>query len=595
MMREAVSELPRLLFCCFDVVPSPTAASRRLTEYLKGLTERFQVVVLTLKTPDHPHIEKYHGARLLRVPVGGGDFPSRAQAFDRAVRRQLESEEYGLVHFFDPFAGYAICERRAELGYRLVYDACTFPSLQLPLEQPALSDSPRLIARIRRQELFCLMNADGVVVGSPLTERHVVELGVERARVRVLRAPVPLEDFTAAAAPAPAATALHVLHLGRATPGRGLEVLLEAVQRALPAVDLRVTLVCAGPDEARARLEALAAERGLAPRLSLQDPVAHEQLPALLATTDVAVLSLDDTELHRQVGTPLARLGEYLAAGRPVIAADVPAARALLPAERAVWYPPGDAAALSAALTQLAGDPRGRASLGAAARAAAVDWDSARVCLQLVKLYADVTGATAGLAPDRPAEPWEPTQLGRPQADSGEVTQLRSTTGEDSSVGANKVKTDPAISVGATTPADEATQAARVAVPAPPGAGLTDAAAPPDPEPPAGPLTSAAAREQAVGAALLAPLAAPSVSTPASAEPPVADEPEEIGEHEVMELEAEEIPEVDAAVEAIEAGPSPPDSAIGPWLAQLLHGYCPPESQRFERHTPPTTRPGRDT
>ena len=37
-----------------------------------------------------------------------------------------------------------------------------------------------------------------------------------------------------------------------------------------------------------------------------------------------------------------------------------------------------------------------------------------------------------------------------------------------------------------------------------------------------------------------------------------------------------------------------PPSALDPWLAQLVHGYCPPESQLFARHVPPTTMPGRD-
>ncbi|HEX4620322.1 MAG TPA: hypothetical protein VH208_02040, partial [Myxococcaceae bacterium] len=67
-----MSELPRLLLCTFDVIPAPSGTSRRVTEYLKGLSDRFNVVVLSAKTPDVSHIEKYQGARLLRVPVGTG-------------------------------------------------------------------------------------------------------------------------------------------------------------------------------------------------------------------------------------------------------------------------------------------------------------------------------------------------------------------------------------------------------------------------------------------------------------------------------------------------------------------------------------------
>lgn len=57
----------------------------------------------------------------------------------------------------------------------------------------------------------------------------------------------------------------------------------------------------------------------------------------------------------------------------------------------------------------------------------------------------------------------------------------------------------------------------------------------------------------------------------------------------------EEIMEADEAIQTVDTDPSPPPSALDPWLAQLVHGYCPPESHLFDRHTPPTTMPGRDT
>ncbi|GMU60636.1 MAG: hypothetical protein AMXMBFR34_23990 [Myxococcaceae bacterium] len=462
-----MSDLPRLLFCCFDVVPGPSAISRRLTEYIKGLSERFQVVVLSAKTPDHPHIERYHGARLLRVPVGSGDLPSRSQTFDRAVRRQLESEEYGLVHFFDPFAGYALCERKGELGYRLIYDACTFPSVEIPLENPALEANRRFVARVRRQELFCLMNADGVVVGSPLTADWIAGLGVERDRVRVLRAPVDLEPFKPEVMGKPDATPMKVLHLGRITRGQGLETLLEALSLALQTVDVRLTVVSPKSPEAQARLEAQVAALKLSGKVEFQAPVGHDDIYKVLATADVGALTLDDGERNQKVGTPLARLGEYLAAGRPVIAADVTSAKVLLPAEGAVLYRPGDARSLADALVQLATDTERRVTLGAAAREAAFEWDSARVRLELFKLYADVTGASVEGAPrDASADPYEPTQLGSVPTDPGEVTQLgaRARSSEDSGVGTNKVKTDPAIAARPDSSTDSAAKAERPAI-----------------------------------------------------------------------------------------------------------------------------------
>jgi len=37
----------------------------------------------------------------------------------------------------------------------------------------------------------------------------------------------------------------------------------------------------------------------------------------------------------------------------------------------------------------------------------------------------------------------------------------------------------------------------------------------------------------------------------------------------------------------------PPLSDLDHWFAQLAHGYCPPETTSFNRHTPPTTMPGK--
>jgi glycosyltransferase involved in cell wall biosynthesis len=75
------------------------------------------------------------------------------------------------------------------------------------------------------------------------------------------------------------------------------------------------------------------------------------------------------------------KLAEYLAAGRAVVAPNVPqlAAR-LAPGVEAILVPPGDTKALRTALQHLHDEPALRNRLGAAARAAAIaqwSWDHA--------------------------------------------------------------------------------------------------------------------------------------------------------------------------------------------------------------------------
>ncbi|HEY0882919.1 MAG TPA: glycosyltransferase, partial [Archangium sp.] len=442
-----MSDLPRLLLCCFDVVPAPTAISRRLTEYLKGLSDRYQVVVLSVKTPDHTHIERYQGARLLRVPVGSGDLAARVQAFDRAVRRQLDSEEYVMVHFFDPFGGYALCERRAEFGFKLIYDACSLPSVDLPFLYGEEEANRRFIAKVRRQELYCLMNADVVVVANDVTRDFVTGLGVSREQVQVLPAPVDLGPYDPKVMGPPTSEPMRLIHLGNQSSAQDLGVVLEALKLAQATAEVHLTIVGPKHDEHQARLEEQVGALGLTGKVEFQPPVAHDDLHKVLAAADVGLLTLADVERNSRVGSPLSRLGEYLAAGRPVIAADVASARALLPDDGVVLYRPGEVQSLVDAITSLATEPTRRAKLGTAARAAALERDGLKVRADLVAIYVNLSGTGVRAVGDADATtPDEPTQLGRSSLDSEDTQRRKAERARtDPPSGTNKVKTDPAI------------------------------------------------------------------------------------------------------------------------------------------------------
>lgn len=426
-----------------------------MTEYLKGLSDRFQVVVLTVKTPDHTHIERYHGARLLRVPVGSGDLAARVQAFDRAVRRQLDSEEYVMVHSFDPFGGYALCERRAEFSYKIIYDASALPSVDLPHLHDEVEANRRFIARVRRQELFCLMNADAVIVANELTREFVTGLGVAREQVSVLPCPVDLTPYKPEVMGVPDATPMKLVHVGNLSNANDLPLVLEAMQLALQSgVDLGLTVVGPRHPAHQARLEERIAALKLAGKIEFQDPVAHDDLHKVLATADVGLVSLSETERNVQVGSPLSRAAEYLAAGRPVIAADVPVARATLQEEGVVFYRPGDKQSLADAIVALASEPARRVKLGKEARAQALEHDGAKIRADLVAKYVALTGTGVRAIGDaETTTPDEVTQLGQSilQEDTKE-RKRRAALEKKTTSGEQKVTTDPAIGSADTSP-----------------------------------------------------------------------------------------------------------------------------------------------
>ena len=414
---SALSDLPRLLLCSFDVIPGPSGSSRRLTEYLKALPDRFSVVVLSAKTPDHTHIEKYQGARLLRVPVGNGDLPSRIQVFERAVRRQLESEEYAIAHFTDPFGGYILCEHKGDYGYRLIYDAQTFASQELKDTHPQHGADKRFLSKVRRQELYCLLNADLVLTGAPTTRALMQSLGVEQGSVRILRAPVDLGPYTPEAIGVPDGTPLRLMYLGSQVAWQGLPGLLRALALARKEVDARLTVVGPSHPDVQPQLEKLIGELELQAHVELQPPVVHDDVVKVLALSDVGVLPLEDVDRNRLQGGPLAKVSEYFAAGRPVIASDLPVARELIPETTGVFYPPGDVQALAERIISLARDVPRRLALGRQARAFAQQaLDAGLIRGQLLDIY-DSLLVGRPVPADAPSEPLlEPTMTGTPTA-----------------------------------------------------------------------------------------------------------------------------------------------------------------------------------
>nr|WP_255653993.1 glycosyltransferase [Corallococcus sp. EGB] len=379
------------------------------------MPDRFSVVVLSAKTPDHSHIEKYQGARLLRVPVGSGDLASRIQSFERAVRRQLESEDYALAHFTDPFGGYALCELKADYGYRLIYEAQTFPSQELRYTHPQTDGDRRFLSKVRRQELFCLMNADLVVTGSQTTRAFIQGLGAAEDQLRTIRAPVDLKPYDPEVLGAPDGSPLRMMYLGSHVGWQGLPTLLRATALAAQQVDVRLTLVGAHHPDWKPHLEDLVKDLGIKEKVDFQPPVAHDDLVKVLALADVGVLPLDDSERNRLQGGPLAKVSEYLAAGRPVIAADLPVTRELIPKDAATFFPPGDARALSERILDLARDVPRRVALGKAGRAFAQKvLDAGIIRGQLLDLYDSLLEKRGHVPVEAASEPPDVTMTGTP-------------------------------------------------------------------------------------------------------------------------------------------------------------------------------------
>jgi len=127
---------------------------------------------------------------------------------------------------------------------------------------------------------------------------------------------------------------------------------------------------------------------------SLTGAVAHESVPAYLSALDVAVVPYAADENF--YFSPL-KLVEYLAAGRPVVAADIgDIGHCVRPGETGWLYEPGDGSALAAAIRSVLADPVNAAAVAAAGRAHVCSehaWEQA--ALAVVELAGSAQGVRA--------------------------------------------------------------------------------------------------------------------------------------------------------------------------------------------------------
>jgi glycosyltransferase involved in cell wall biosynthesis len=150
-----------------------------------------------------------------------------------------------------------------------------------------------------------------------------------------------------------------VVYAGQLYRWKGVDVLLDAVARA---PDARLTVFgglpsADAPDPDLAACRSLADRLGLADRVSFAGFLPHARVRAAIAGAAAGVVPLPDRLMSRYFTSPL-KVFDYMAAGVPIVASDLPALREVLrDGSNALLAPAGDAAALAAALGRLLHDP----------------------------------------------------------------------------------------------------------------------------------------------------------------------------------------------------------------------------------------------
>jgi glycosyltransferase involved in cell wall biosynthesis len=169
----------RILVVTPGRVPGCDAESLHVSQVALALSRFYELDVLCPMLGRQGHVLSFHGARLLRVPVTPDG--SAAEAFRRAVGRQLADGLYDVVHVRTPLEGKVALEQRERAGFTLLYEPGGVPGLARPMTR----ESGRMAAEreLAREADVCVVptsaSAGCVARLRPASRPRIVAPGVD--------------------------------------------------------------------------------------------------------------------------------------------------------------------------------------------------------------------------------------------------------------------------------------------------------------------------------------------------------------------------------------------------------------------------------
>ena len=321
------------------------------------------------------------GLRVRRLAVGhrrGSFLLPRAAFLARALAASLAALRRGAVVFTRDLqlADLLLSLRRRA---RVVYEAHAVESI-LYGERGALYGTPDQphpgkAARLRRREARVWRRARALVTTTAGIRDTFTEQFGARAGVSVIGngCDVPADRVFPGLAPE---RPPRVLYAGQLYPWKGVDVLVDAMAH-VPAA--RLVILGGIPGEADAsRIRARAEALGIDDRVELRGHVPQAEVARELARARVVAVPVRRTDMTLRHTSPL-KAFEAMAAGRPIVASDLPSSREFLRHGENAWLvAPDDPAALAAGITRLLDDEKTSERIARAAfeDAVAFSWDA---------------------------------------------------------------------------------------------------------------------------------------------------------------------------------------------------------------------------
>ncbi len=383
--------MTRVLYTAFDLVPSPKGASTHITYVIRGLVGAgYDVRLITPGDGLLPAEGMYEGARVTRVPpTGEANFLSRAVAFGQAVEAHLQAAPpYDIVHYRSIWGGMQLAHARSRYHYTTLFEVNGLQSIELKYHYRALQTTP-LMSKIREQELATLAMSDAVICPSDVTRAFLTSMGVPRRRISVVPNGVNSREFVPTPLPPEDGHVPTILYIGTLADWQGLEVLLAALPEVLTMQPVRVRIVGRGRSRQRKLLTKQIRKLGMEAHVSVEEAVPHHEVPALIAAADVCVAPLALNDRNVTQGCCPIKVLEYMAAGRPLVAANLPVVRELAREDvDALLFAPGDPDDLARQLVRVLRDrPLAERLASAATERAQAQFTWHRSQKRLLKVY----------------------------------------------------------------------------------------------------------------------------------------------------------------------------------------------------------------
>ena len=321
----------RVLYTAFDVVPSPKGASTHILHFLRGLVNsQFDVHLFTPGDGVLPSEDTVEGARVTRVPQNLGDtFLARAVHYGGAVLAHVAvAGAYDIAHYRSLWGGFQLAQNKSRFGYKTLFEVNGLPSVELKYHYPGLE--PDLLMKIKEQELATLHLSDAIICPSRVTRDYIASLGLDRKTVTVIPNGVSPSDFSPSPLPERTGRVPMMLYIGTLADWQGLDMLIKALPLILEKHPIQLKIVGRGRSRQRKMLAKQIRKLGLEEHAIVQPPVPHHEVPALIAEADICVAPLGLNDRNVTQGACPIKVLEYMAAGRPLLASNMPIVRELV-------------------------------------------------------------------------------------------------------------------------------------------------------------------------------------------------------------------------------------------------------------------------